>query len=76
MDKYNEDTEKRLPTATVGDLRKLLNKLGPCKDETQITLEFVLVGLFPNVWNNVMAYGNDCYTKGYLQGLKDSSNED
>ena len=70
-----EDTENRLPTTTVGTLRKMVNKLGPCNDDAQLTMEFILVGLFPTAWSNVQKYGSDCYTKGYLQGLKDSKNE-
>lgn len=70
-----EDTENRLPTTTVGALRKMVNKLGPCNDDAQLTMEFILVGLFPTAWSNVQKYGSDCYTKGYLQGLKDSKNE-
>ena len=53
----------------------MVNKLGPCNDDAQLTMEFILVGLFPTAWSNVQKYGSDCYTKGYLQGLKDSKNE-
>lgn len=52
-------------------IRMLTNKLSQYSDETLISLELVLTALFPTVFENVKAYGSDCYMKGYLQGKKD-----
>ena len=55
----------------VSQLRKITEKTKLLAPDAKISLEFVLMALFPTVWNNVMKYGNDCYTQGYIQGLND-----
>lgn len=69
------NTTEDMPTVTVGKVRKLVDKIAELTDEDTVTLEFILVGLFPTVWNNIKKYASDCYTSGYLAGLKDGKNE-
>lgn len=38
-------------------------------DETEVSLEFVLGSLFPNVYDNVKDTIKDQYTAGYIAGL-------
>ena len=75
MDKKITTTEK-MPTVPVSQVRKMAKAVENLKDEDTITLEFVLTALFPTVWKNIQKYSNDCYTSGYLAGLKDGKNED
>lgn len=71
MNKYKIPKES-MPTVPLHQLRNLTNKLSHFEDDTDITLQLVLASLFPTVWHNIQKYSNDCYTKGYLQGLEDS----
>jgi hypothetical protein len=75
IDKKVNTTEvmPSVPLHKVLTLSKRLEKLSP---ETPITLELILTALFPTVWDNIKKYATDCYTNGYLQGLKDAKNED
>ena len=75
MDKKIKTTET-MPTVPARQVRKLAQAIENLKDEDTVTLQFVLTALFPTVWKNIQKYSNDCYTSGYLAGLKDGKNED
>ena len=70
MDKKITTTEK-MPTVPVSQVRKMAKAVENLKDDDTVTLEFILTALFPTVWKNIQKYSNDCYTSGYLAGLKD-----
>lgn len=70
MDKKITTTEK-MPTVPVSQVRKVAKAVESLKDDDTVTLEFILTALFPTVWKNIQKYSNDCYTSGYLAGLKD-----
>lgn len=70
MDKKVNTTEK-MPTVPVSQVRKVVEKVKDLEDDDTLTLEFILTALFPTVWKNIQKYSNDCYTSGYLAGLKD-----
>lgn len=74
MDKKITTTEK-MPTVPVSQVRKMAKAVENLKNEDTVTLEFVLTALFPTVWKNIQKYSNDCYTSGYLAGLKDGKND-
>ena len=74
MDKKITTTEK-MPTVPARQVRKMAKAIETLKDEDTVTLEFVLTALFPTVWKNIQKYSNDCYTSGYLAGLKDGKDE-
>lgn len=61
---------------TVGQLRKLTDKLKIYEDEAELTFEFIMSAFFPEALKRMNKYGNDCFTNGYIQGLKDGKNED
>lgn len=67
----NVKTDEVMPEVPIRKLRRLVEKTKNLDDESGITLQFVLMNLFPVVWNNIEKYAKDCYTNGYLQGLKD-----
>ena len=69
------NTTENMPTVSVGKLRKLMQKIEELTDEDTVTFEFILTALFPTVWDNISKYSNDCYTSGYLAGLKDGKND-
>ena len=75
MDKKIKTTET-MPTVPARQVRKLAQAIENLKDEDTVTLQFVLTALFPTVWKNIQKYSNDCYTSGYLAGLKDGKNEE
>ena len=56
-------------------LRKITSKFDEKPEDMPITFEFLMVSLFPTVWNNVQKYANDCFMQGYLQGKEDAKNE-
>ena len=68
-------TTETPPTITVGDLRKLLKKLELFEDNTELSFEFMMTALYPDVYKRIQKYSSDCYTSGYLAGLKDGKNE-
>lgn len=56
-------------------VRRVVNSLKLLPDETKISFEYILSAFFPTVWTNIKKAMNDCYTKGYINGLKDGKNE-
>ena len=64
-------TTEKMPTVPLSQLRKIVSRASDLDDDTEISLQFILTALFPTVWNNIQKYANDCYTNGYLAGLKD-----
>jgi uncharacterized protein (UPF0335 family) len=75
MDKKDIKTTETAPTITVGQLRKLLNKLETFEDNAELTFEFMMTALYPDVYKRIQKYSNDCYASGYLAGLKEGKNE-
>lgn len=75
MNKKKITTTEEMPTIPISRLRKVVEKTALLPDDRRITLEFVLVALFPTVWKNIEKYAKDCYTSGYKQGLEDGRNE-
>lgn len=66
-------TTEKMPTVPAAQLHKLAQKI---EDPlTPLSLEFILTAFFPTVWKNIEKYANDCYTNGYLQGLKEGRDE-
>ena len=74
---FNKDikTTETAPTITVGQLRKLLKKLEVFEDDAELTFEFMMTALYPDVYKRIEKYNNDCYISGYLAGLKEGQNE-
>jgi hypothetical protein len=68
-------TTETPPTITVGDLRRLMKKLELFEDNTELSFEFMMTALYPDVYKRIQKYSSDCYTSGYLAGLKDGKNE-
>ena len=75
MDPNKIKTTETAPAITVGKLRKLLKKLEVFEDDAELTFEFMMTALYPDVYKRIQKYSNDCYTSGYLAGLKDGKNE-
>lgn len=75
MDKSKIKTTETPPTITVGDLRRLLKKLEVFEDKAELSFEFMMTALYPDVYKRIQKYSSDCYTSGYLAGLKDGKNE-
>ena len=67
------NTTESMPTVPAAQIHKLAQKV---EDPLMpVSLQFVLTMLFPTVWKNIEKYANDCYTSGYIQGLKDGKDE-
>lgn len=49
-------------------IEKMLKSLEELDGSAQIKLSYILIALFPTVWNNIQSALKDSYTKGYLQG--------
>lgn len=65
--KHEQQIDDFVPMSRV---RKFVEKNEMLTDETHITFEFMMSAFFPTIYQSVMKYGNDCYTRGYLDGLK------
>lgn len=74
MDKKIKTTETP-PIITVGDLRRLMKKLEIFEDKAELSFEFMMTALYPDVYKRIKKYSSDCYTNGYLAGLKDGKDE-
>lgn len=74
LDKDIKTTETA-PTITVGQLRRLVKKLDVFEDDAELTFEFMMTALYPDVLKRIKKYSNDCYANGYLAGLKEGQNE-
>ena len=75
MDKSKIKTTETAPTITVGQLRKLVKKLEMFEDDAELTFEFMMTALYPDVLKRIKKYSNDCYANGYLAGLKEGKDE-
>ncbi len=75
MDKSKIKTTETPPTITVGDLRRLMKKLEIFEDNAELSFEFMMTALYPDVYKRIQKYSSDCYTSGYLAGLKDGKDE-
>jgi len=75
MDKSKIKTTETPPTIMVGDLRRLLKKLELFEDNAELSFEFMMTALYPDVYKRIVKYSSDCYTSGYLAGLKDGKDE-
>lgn len=62
----NNELGERTVDIPLSQLRHLVDMLKECTDETRVSMEFLLVGLFPTAWDNIMKYGSDCYMKGFM----------
>lgn len=61
---------------SVKKIRKMTQVLSKMEDDDEISFDFVLMGLFPKVWDNIQLWGSDMYTKGYIEGLKEAKNNE
>ena len=52
-------------------LRNFVKKMDNLDGNQSIGFEVIIASLFPNVFDNIVKYGNDCYMKGYLIGKED-----
>ena len=74
MDKSKIKTTETPPTITVGDLRRFMKKLEIFEDNAELSFEFMMTALYPDVYKRIKKYSSDCFTNGYIQGLKDAKN--
>lgn len=56
-------------------IEKMLKSLEELDGSAQIKLSYILIALFPTVWNNIQSALKDSYTKGYLQGYLQGKQE-
>ena len=68
-------TTETAPTITVGQLRRLVKKLEVFEDDAELTFEFMMTALYPDVFKRIKKYSSDCYANGYLAGLKEGKND-
>lgn len=69
-----EDKEKSLPNVHLGKLRHIVKSFKNQPDNYELSFEFIIGSLFPTCFQNVMNYGKDCYTQGYLAGKEQNEN--
>ena len=63
------------PHVPIHVLRKALKKLNHLDDNALLSFTYILTLCFPSVINNIQTWGQDCYTAGYIDGLKNKDND-
>lgn len=56
-------------------IERMLKSLEKLDGSARVKLSYVLIALFPTVWNNIQSTLKDAYTKGYLQGYLQGKQE-
>ena len=67
--KIDEIETVKVPKSRITKLAQAVEHL---EDDTPISIEYVLMALFPSVWENMQQSLKNAYTKGYLEGLKEN----
>ena len=69
------EEEKTIDTVPFTKLKKLVEQieqqphLADRLEETDLTVEFIIGSLFPNLYHNMMEALKDEHTKGYIEGF-------
>ena len=73
-----EFSEKNMPIVKLSDVKRMVASIEKdVKNEnSELSLEFMLVALVPNCWNNIKAEMNRQYTLGYIDGKKEAETID
>lgn len=74
-----KDKNERLNISVpVKKVRHFVEKMESLDDEAPISFEMIMVAFFPNAWENIRKYSNDCYMSGYFAGkaAAEEKNED
>lgn len=66
--KIDEIETIKVPKSRITKLAQTVEHL---EDNAPISIEYVLMALFPSVWENMQQSLKTAYTKGYLEGLKE-----
>lgn len=67
--KIDEIETVKVPKSRITKLAQAVEHL---EDDAPISIEYVLMALFPSVWENMQQSLKNAYTKGYLEGLKEN----
>ena len=61
-------------TVKYGTLKRIMERLEKTNlnDESEITFEFLVGSCFPDILNNIKAEIRKQYTKGYIEGKRES----
>lgn len=61
-------------TVKYGTLKKIMERLEKTNlnDESEITFEFLVGSCFPDILNNIKTEIHKQYTKGYIEGKRES----
>ena len=65
--KHNQENGMTVP---MGRIRRFVKKMENLDDKDQIKFEMVMVAFFPDAWNNIQRYSNDCFMEGFIAGKK------
>lgn len=68
-------TDEKPQYVPISVLRKICTKYENEPDNYKLAFEYVIGTCFPTVYKNIMSFAKDCYTQGYLEGLKVNKNE-
>ncbi|MBQ6629827.1 MAG: hypothetical protein IJH65_13560 [Methanobrevibacter sp.] len=67
--KIDEIETVKVPKSRITKLAQAVEHL---EDDAPVSIEYVLMALFPSVWENMQQSLKNAYTKGYLEGLKEN----
>jgi len=51
-------------------LRRAIKQLEDQDDNTPLSFTFIMTLCFPTVADNIRTWGKDCYTAGFIDGMK------
>lgn len=67
-------SEKNMPIVKLSDIKRMVTSIerDTKNEDPELSLEFILVALFPNCWNNIKTEMNRQYTLGHIDGKKEA----
>ena len=73
--KHNQENGMTVP---MGRIRRFVKKMETLDDKEQIKFEMIMVAFFPDAWNNIQRYSNECFLEGFRAGRAsmEKKNED
>lgn len=69
-------TNVEQPEIPLSVLRKIVKKFESQPDTFRLTFTYIMTACFPTVFENIMSYCKDCYTQGYIIGLKEGKDNE
>ena len=68
-------TQEKTQYVPISVLRNICKRFEKEPDNYKLAFEYIITACFPTIYKNIMSYAKDCYTQGYLEGMKVGKDE-